>query len=102
MKVCKFATNDNSSALEKLAHKLVTICLRNHLTLPLSSKNHRQEAIVRFVSNFVTLALVAGFDIGLDLWAKASPGKSLGDGVDGLSNSWVAKVGMVPINDVSA
>jgi hypothetical protein len=46
------------------------------------------------------LALVAGLDKSLDLRAKASTSKGLVDGVDGPSVSRVAKVGVVPVDDV--
>jgi hypothetical protein len=36
-----------------------------------------------------------------DLWVKAFPGEGLVNGVDGLSNARVAKVGVVPMDDAS-
>ena len=58
-------------------------------------------AVVVFPGDFVTLALVTGFYMHFNLWAKAFPGEGLVNGVDGLGNARVAKARVVRIYDVS-
>ena len=39
--------------------------------------------------------------MGFNLYAKALPHECLVDGIDGLGDPWVAKVGVVPVNDMT-
>ena len=64
-------------------------------------RNYRQKATVEFSGDFVMLALVTRFYMGFNLWAKVLPCEGLVDAVDCLNDSWVVKVGVVPVDDVS-
>ena len=63
--------------------------------------NCRQKVVVEFSDDFVMLALVTRFYMGFILWEKALPCEGLVDAVDCLNDSWVVKVGVVPVDDVS-